>query len=277
MFFQTSLAIQVVWLLAPLAGGASCTVASCLEGPSMPIQVERKPDLDETARLLVEGTNAFRKREHLAELKENVQLAGTAHDFAAFMARTDKYGHDADGNQPADRVKNHGYEYCIVAENIAYEFNSAGFTTDALARGLLDGWKKSPGHRKNMLLPEVMEAGMAVAHSEESDKYYAVQVLARPRSAAFSFEIANESGTKIEYQFGDEAFTLEERYTRTHEVCVPAALKFTWKESEGKAETFQPGKGDRFVVTRTQGKFQVKRQEPAKRESDRTSRKLPGS
>ena len=217
MPLRTSLTLR-----GALAGAAAplrlaCRAESPLGLPSF--LGDKTPDLDETTRLLVEGTNAFRKQEHRPELKESSRLAETARDFAAFMVRTDKYGHDADGSQPAERVKKHGYEYCVVAENIAYEFSSEGFTTNELARGFLEAWKKSPGHRKNMLDPEVMEVGMAVAHSEESDKYYAVQVFARPRSAAFSFEIVNESGLTIEYQLGDENLTLEPRYTRTHEVC----------------------------------------------------------
>ncbi len=277
MPLRTNLTLCVALLLAPLP------LCAWRAGPNSPLGSplrflgDKTPDLDETTRLLVEGTNSFRKQEHQPELKESSRLAKTARDFAAFMARTDKYGHEADGSQPAERVKKHGYEYCVVAENIAYEFSSEGFTTDELARGFLDGWKKSPGHRKNMLDPEVMEVGMAVAHSEQSDRYYAVQVFARPRSVAFSFEIVNESGLTIEYQLGDEALTLEPRYTRTHEVCIPAALKFAWKEAEGKPETFQPGRGDRFVVTREQGKFRVSRQAPGKKEPDDVRGEREGS
>lgn len=36
------------------------------------------------------------------------------------MAKTGKYGHAADGRKPAERAAAHGYEYCIVRENIAY-------------------------------------------------------------------------------------------------------------------------------------------------------------
>ncbi len=185
MPFRTRLALMMVCSLASLPVSASSAGMNRPLASSMRTSGDKAPDLDKTTKLLVEGTNAFRKEEHRAELKTNSRLAETAHEFAAFMASTDKYGHDADGSQPADRVKKHGYEYCKVAENIAYEFNSAGFTAEDLSRGFLEGWKKSPGHRANMLDPELMEVGMAVAHSEQSDKYYAVQVFGRPRSAAY--------------------------------------------------------------------------------------------
>jgi len=35
----------------------------------------------------------------------NSKLTETAEYFAKYMAQTNKYGHNADGNQPADRVK----------------------------------------------------------------------------------------------------------------------------------------------------------------------------
>jgi uncharacterized protein YkwD len=46
------------------------------------------------------------------------QLMEAAQDFAKFMASTDKYGHIA-GSRPAAWAKQHGYNYCIISENIA--------------------------------------------------------------------------------------------------------------------------------------------------------------
>ena len=145
------------------------------------------PEVGVVTRLIMEGTNEFRKEEGRAELKSQPQLVATARDFADFLARTDKFSHEADGSDPSERAKKHDYDPCIVAENIAYEYNSAGFESDELARRFIEGWKKSPGHRKNMLDPDLLEAGMAVAQSKESGKYYAVQVFGRPRSAAIEF------------------------------------------------------------------------------------------
>jgi uncharacterized protein YkwD len=112
----------------------------------------------------------------------NPVLARTVRDFVDFMARTDRYGHEADGKQPADRARGHGYDYCLVSENIAYQYNSAGFRTAALARDFVEGWKHSPQHRKNMLEPAATQTAVAVARSEKSGRYYAVQMFGRPKS-----------------------------------------------------------------------------------------------
>src|ERR1700736_1411180 len=108
------------------------------------------PNLGDVREKIIHSTNQFRVQEGRQELKANPELSKAAQAFAEFMARTDKYGHDADGKQPSERITDAGYEYCTVAENIAYGYNAAGFTSDELAQGLMEGWKNSPHHRANM-------------------------------------------------------------------------------------------------------------------------------
>jgi uncharacterized protein YkwD len=107
----------------------------------------RSPDLEAVATSIIDQTNAFRKQHARAAVKVNPVLSLTARYFADIMARTDRYGHNADGKQPWDRAEEHGYEYCVLLENIAWEFKSSGFTTAELARSFVEGWEKSPGHR----------------------------------------------------------------------------------------------------------------------------------
>ena len=143
---------------------------------------DQSPDLGEVKKLIVEETNQLRREHGLPELKVNEDLSQSARYFAGFMARTDKYGHTADGKQPWDRTADHGYESCMVAEKIAWEYNPAGFATRDLAGALVRGWEHSPPHRKNMLDPDLEEIGVGVAHSKETGRYYAVQDFGRPRS-----------------------------------------------------------------------------------------------
>jgi len=232
-------------------------------GCSSAASQEESPDLDVVARLIFEQTNRFRTGEGRSELRPNSQLAATARDFADFMAKTDKYGHDADGSGPPQRAKKHGYEYCLVAENIAYFARTTGFTSDELARALVEGWKKSPPHRKNMLDPDALEVGNAVAHSTKSGKYYAVQVLGRPSSAAIEFEIVNQSSAEVKYQIGDENMSMPPRLVRAHRQCRSDKLKFLSNDATSGSQVFRPGPGDRFVITRNQDKLEVRR-EPAR-------------
>jgi hypothetical protein len=179
------------------------------------------------------------------------------------MARTDKYGHTADGNRPSQRAKQHGYEYCIVLENIAYAYRSTGFTEEGLAEKFTQGWIDSPGHRENMLDRDVTETGVAVAHSDQSGNYYAVQMFGRPKSQNFEFTVANESGEVIRYELAGQVFPLPPRYTRTHQQCRPSPMTFrlAGEDDERSNKTVQPDRGDRFIVHGENGQLQVQEKE----------------
>ena len=146
---------------------------------------QRRPDLARVEALVIDGTNEFRRQLNLEPVGRNPRLEEAAREFAAFMARTGKFDHDADGRKPAERAAAHGYRYCFIAENISYEYNSNDFHTDDLARRFVQGWKESPGHRKNMLKGEATEIAVAVARgaAKGPPRYYAVQLIGQPRGA----------------------------------------------------------------------------------------------
>jgi uncharacterized protein YkwD len=142
------------------------------------------PDLDEASRLVVDGTNTLRVAEGRPRLIVNESLSRAARQFAKYMADTDQYGHEADGRTLAQRVAVEKISWCALAENIAYQYVSTGFTTEDLARSLVDGWIDSPGHHRNMVDPDVTEIGVGIARSARSGRYYAVQDFARPKQVA---------------------------------------------------------------------------------------------
>jgi uncharacterized protein YkwD len=141
----------------------------------------RTPDLAEVERLVLAHTNAFRREQGRPPLAANDRLTRAARSFAAYLADTDRFSHTADGKQPSQRVSEHGYAWSAVAENIGWAYHSDGFTSEELARELVEGWKNSPGHRRNLLDPELTEIGVAVAYGKWSGRYYGAQAFARPR------------------------------------------------------------------------------------------------
>ncbi len=180
----------------------------------------KQPELDDVEQAIVQRTNAFRKQNKRKPVSANEELTQAAQSFADFMARTGKYGHMADGQKPADRVKEARYAFCIVRENIAYAFRTKGFSTDELTEQFVTGWEQSPGHRRNMLAQWITGTGVGVAKSEETDAYFAVQVFARPESAAVAFEIINESELAVRYTFSGREYDIEPRVIRTHKACA---------------------------------------------------------
>jgi uncharacterized protein YkwD len=225
----------------------------------------RGPDIDtsQVAKMIVNRTIVFRQEQGRERVRSDPELTETARYFANYMAEADKYGHTADGNRPAERAEQHGYAYCIILENIAYQYSSAGFAAEELARRFFEGWKGSPGHRKNMLDPDVTETGVAVAQSPDTGYYYAVQMFGRPKSQAIEFKVANESDAAVEYRIGERTFPLSPRSTRTHLRCRPAELTFQLPDgkpdAKGETKTVQPGTGDRFVVVGDKGAYRVKK------------------
>ena len=212
-----------------------------------PYRPEHSPDLDKVRQFIFEQTNDFRESHDLAAVTRDSNLDQVAQTFAEFMARTDKYGHTANGEQPSERVKSGGYKFCQVAENIAYFFKTIGYQTDKLAEEAVTGWINSPGHRKNMLREYVTEAGFGAAQSEATNVYYAVQVFARPRSATIEFSISNPLEQEITYQLGEKTFTLPSRYKRRHQICLPRQL---WLPNQTEMpEKKTPKTGDTFRVT----------------------------
>jgi len=239
--------------ILPRRAACAALSAALLCAPAWP---GGRTNLAQVDRLIVEQTNDFRSMSGAAPVTPNPRLADTARYFADYMARTDRYGHEADGSEPAQRAAARGYDYCMVSENIAFEFSSAGFETQELARRFVDGWKASPGHRHNMLDHEATETAVAVAQSPRTGRYYAVQMFGRPQAMRVTFHISNRSPAAVRYELGGEWFQLPPRTTRTHERChaEPMTLRLP---GEPKEMTVQPANGARYAVERFAGRYRV--------------------
>lgn len=182
-----------------------------------------EPDADE--RAVVAQANDFRRSQGLGPLQVQPQLQAAADGFAAWMARTDRYGHQADGRQPVQRVEAQGYDHCLVAENIAYEYRSVAFEPGELPGRFMQGWIHSPGHRANLMDAAAVDTGVGIARSGRSGRWYAVQVFGRPMSASVEFQVSNPTGRAASYRLDGRRYELPPRSTMTHRECVPPLLQ----------------------------------------------------
>ncbi|HEV7915107.1 MAG TPA: CAP domain-containing protein [Albitalea sp.] len=223
--------------------------------PAAPL-AQIRPDAAEVSRQIVAQTNQFRRSQGLAPTAAQPELAEAARYFANYMARTDRYGHEADGSQASQRARAHGYDYCMVSENIAYQYHSGGFKTQDLARGMVEGWKNSPDHRHNMLDPDASDTAVALAQSPRTGRWYAVQMFGRPQASRFEFRIANRSTTPLRYEVGGESFQLPPRVTRTHEQCRVETLTLRLP-GEPEAVSIRPGAGERYAVERVGSRLRL--------------------
>ncbi len=191
----------------------------------------------EVEKAIVTQTNDFRQQHEQPAVATDDKLMATASKFANFMAETGKYGHNADGNSPAQRAKKEGYEYCVIRENIAYRTNTGDVTAESLIDVFVNGWIDSPHHRENMLAEYVTETGVAVA-TTDSKTYYAVQLFGRPRSSAIKLKVTNESGDTrtliVEANDSQDEIDLPPRTVVTMTRCFPTTLRLNDREKDVK-------------------------------------------
>lgn len=209
------------------------------------------PDLPKVEIVIVEMTNQFRRQNRLSALKRNQTLDEAARSFAAYLARTGRFSHTADGRRPADRTRSAGYKHCRISENLALNVDSRGFRTRQLARGAVDGWKNSPPHRKAMIDPFVTEIGVGVVKAAREHRYLSVQLFGRPRALQYRFTIRNMAATRVGYSHTGRQHELPPRTEVQHTECNPANLRFEQvrraNRRRGRAE-FAARDGDLFIV-----------------------------
>ncbi len=126
----------------------------------------------------LEEINRFRNQNGHADLAHDERLDRAAKSHATAMAVEDFFSHTgADGSIIGERVSRAGYVWRLVAENIA-----AGIDDPVKVVAM---WIASPGHRKNMLMPGLVHAGLAHVRRDPDPgavdyRDYWVLVLAAP-------------------------------------------------------------------------------------------------
>jgi uncharacterized protein YkwD len=125
----------------------------------------------ERARELI---NAYRKEKGLKPVKLNPELSNAAKGHSKDLAKWDRISHyGSDGSNPWDRVKRSGFNARLAAENVG--------TGQIDIDEVFKGWKESPGHNKNLLLPDAEYMGIALVQEPKSEfKTFWTLVLGTP-------------------------------------------------------------------------------------------------
>lgn len=226
---------------------------------ALPPAWAQKLDPAAVAQQVVARTNELRRARGLPATTVSAPLVRAAQGFADHMARTDRYGHEADGREPVDRARAAGYPDCIVAENIAWRVRSSGYDSARLAKGLFEGWRDSPAHRQNLLDADLSETGVAVARSARSGRWYGVQMFGRPQSQRIAFALANRAQRAVAYEVDGQRFRLAPQVTRRHEQCRPPRLALRGP-GLAKPLVLAPRGGERLeVVSDAAGRLALRR------------------
>ena len=112
----------------------------------------------ETARRMI---NSYRQKNGLPPLTMNKRLTLAARRHARDLAKGGRISHTgSDGSDPWSRVKATGYRPNLSAENVG-----AGQRSFA---EVLQGWKNSSGHNRNLLLADAVHMGIALEKNPNS-------------------------------------------------------------------------------------------------------------
>lgn len=104
---------------------------------------------------LLAATNKQRLQQGLKPLTFNASLDTAAQAKAQDMGSRNYWSHATpEGEQPWIFIETANYSYRKAAENLAYGFR----TSDAT----VNGWMNSPGHRANVLDPDLEEVGFGI-------------------------------------------------------------------------------------------------------------------
>jgi len=145
--------------------------------PALAADPDNLPALREQALV---AANADREEHGLEplELAESLNRAAQAH--ARDMLARDYFAHDSpDGRTVQDRYREHGGPAGrVVAENLGQCIGCPAEIDAVRIEALQEGWMNSPGHRENLLTPELDQFGYGIAVA--GDRLVAVQTFSGP-------------------------------------------------------------------------------------------------
>ena len=155
----------------------------------------------EIEKWVIELTNEERISAGLQPLRHDVAISDIARSHSENMARLGLMSHDIGGRDPTDRAMTAGYNcrayrgdgsYSYgLSENVAehprvtqwmglgMSYRPVDYDRDAeeAARGLVQGWMSSPGHRENILDRDSRRIGVGIAIQEEPEYGYVSETI----------------------------------------------------------------------------------------------------
>lgn len=145
-------------LLLITAAGGCAEVPATIASPQHRIAIAKvRLDADAATKMV----NSYRAEKGLRPLTLDSRLTKAAHDHSADLAARDKITHKgSNGSDPWVRVEKAGYRPKLAAENVGAGQRSL--------EEVFRGWQMSPGHNKNLLLPDATQMGIALVTDTNS-------------------------------------------------------------------------------------------------------------
>ena len=133
--------------------------------PGDRVTIPLKRQVKSTEQQVIDLTNQERAQQGLPALKENWQLSRVARYKSRDMAAKGYFSHNSPTyGSPFNMMRDFNVSYRRAAENIA-----AGQSTP---EQVVNGWMNSPGHRKNILDPNLKQIGVGYAKGGSYGHYW---------------------------------------------------------------------------------------------------------
>lgn len=107
-----------------------------------------------TPEKIIELTNQERQKAGLSELTANQLLTQAAYEKGKAIIEAGEFSHNIDEQKFSAWIKDTGYKYSYVGENLAIDF--------VTSEGIISAWLNSDAHKKNLLNSYYEEIGLAV-------------------------------------------------------------------------------------------------------------------
>lgn len=124
-------------------------------------------------RAAAEAINRLRTASGLPALRADPVLSAAAAAQACAMAARGRMAHSGGGRGPGATLRQAGYRFSVVAENVAAGPWDMG--------QVLGAWQSSPRHVANMTIPQTREMGIAVATGPDGRTRYWAAIFAARR------------------------------------------------------------------------------------------------
>lgn len=147
--------------------------------PSSPIEppsecIEADPTICAIEKKILELTNSARADAGLSPLQNDAKVAFVSRDWSQQQAQSGGIGHQGFPSQRVTKfIEKFGSRARMSAENVAYSF-FRGSDADQVAKGFMNMWLSSFGHRRN-ILGGYKGLGVGI-FKDQSGAFYATQI-----------------------------------------------------------------------------------------------------
>lgn len=173
-----------------------------------------------TPEKIIELTNQERLKLNLNSLTANQILTQAAYNKANDIIKTQKFQHNINDKKFSEWVRDAGYKYSYVGENLAIDF--------VTSEGVINAWLASPDHKKNILNPYYEEIGIAVIENkfDNENTILVAQIFGAPPKNMLQSSMIENNNELMQKEFVSQTdnYNLENLLTHSSEKILNSSF-----------------------------------------------------